>query len=74
MPRRLTPHSIGASPKHRQPAPDDPRYAEWKAALERLVVAPDRLHEAAASEREKAQAEHANALAAYQKICDEIGI
>jgi len=55
------------------PTPDDPRYAEWKAAFERLIVAQDRLREASASEREKAQAEHASALAADRKICDEMG-
>jgi hypothetical protein len=54
------------------PSPDDPRYAEWKAAFERLMVAQDRLHEASASEKEKAQTEHASALAAYRKICDEM--
>jgi hypothetical protein len=53
-------------------AKDHPRYAEWKATLERLIVAQDRLHEASNSDRETAQAEQASALAAYQKISEEL--
>jgi hypothetical protein len=49
-----------------------PRYAEFRAALERLLVAQDRVAEALASEEEAAQAEQAAALAAYQKISQEL--
>jgi hypothetical protein len=51
---------------------DQPRYAEFKAAFERLISAEDRLVEAPDLERETAQAEQASALSAYQKICDEL--
>jgi len=50
---------------------DHPRYAEFRAAFERLIAAQDRL-EASVSERKTALAERASALAAYQKICDEL--
>jgi phage-related tail protein len=53
-------------------AKDHPRYAEWKATLERLIAAQDRIHEAPDSERGTAQAEQASALAAYQKISEEL--
>jgi hypothetical protein len=53
-------------------AHDHPRYAEWRAALERLIAAQDRLAEASALEREAAQAEKVSAKAAYQKICHEL--
>jgi hypothetical protein len=48
-----------------------PRYAEWRAAFERLMVAQDRVAEALASQ-EVAQAEQARALAEYQKISEEL--
>jgi hypothetical protein len=48
------------------------RYAEWRASFERLIVAQDRVAEALASQRVAAQAEQATALAAYQKICEEL--
>jgi hypothetical protein len=51
---------------------DQPRYAEFKAAFERLISAEDRLVESPDLERETAQAEQASALSAYQKICDEL--
>jgi hypothetical protein len=53
-------------------AHDHPRYAEWRAALERLIAAQDRLHEVSDWNRETAETEQESALAAYQKICDEL--
>ena len=53
-------------------AHDHPRYAEWRAALERLLTAQDRVQEASALDRETAQAEQVSAEAAYQKIRDEL--
>ena len=50
---------------------DHPKYAEWKAALERLIAAQDRL-EASVLEREMAYAERASAIDAYQKVCDDL--
>jgi hypothetical protein len=55
-------------------AHDHPRYAEWKAALERLIVAQDRVHEAPELDRETAKAEKVSAKAAYQTICDELDL
>jgi hypothetical protein len=55
-------------------AHDHPRYAEWKAALERLIVARDRVHEIPELDRETAKAEKASAKAAYQTICDELDL
>jgi hypothetical protein len=50
-----------------------PRYAEWRAAFERLMVAQDRVAEALASQEEvAAQAEQASALAEYQKISEQL--
>ena len=50
-----------------------PRYAEWRAALERLIMAQDRVAEALASQEEvAAQAEQASALAEYQKISEQL--
>jgi hypothetical protein len=50
---------------------DHPRYAEFRAAFERLIAAQDRL-DASVLERKTALAERASALAAYQKICDKL--
>jgi hypothetical protein len=52
---------------------DHPKYAKWRAALERLIAAQDRL-EASVLEREMAYAERASAIAAYQKVCDEVRV
>jgi hypothetical protein len=53
---------------------DHPRYAEWRAAFKRMIAAQDRVHETLGWDWEAAQAEHERALAAYQKICDEMGM
>jgi hypothetical protein len=53
---------------------DHPRYAEWRAAFKRMIAAQDRVHETVGWDWEAAQAEHERALAAYQKICDEMGM
>ena len=40
----------------------------------RMIAAQDRVHETLGWDWEAAQAEHERALAAYQKICDEMGM
>ncbi len=52
---------------------DHAKMAEWKAALQRLVAAEERLRTADTSQTAAAEAEVEAALTAYEKIDAELG-